>query len=182
MTVTSILSLVVSGVAALVALVMYLIERTRRQATPSWQPRRTVNKDEPNPTYAQVRDQGRIFVVGEGAMEGASLDVVHGTLISDTGNFPRSFTSRDGSIDYRFIAHRKAIEDGQEPIVALYWWQLGTLRRKLMGMRLHTLTLRYEELSRSALRPWRRTWKQVGRDPIEVRYLTESPSSRFGIW
>lgn len=180
----STLSLIVSGVATFVALVMYLIERTRRQATPSWQPernRKEVQK-ESDPMYAAVRDRGTIHVVGEGILEAPVLDVLHGTLTSGTGTFPNAFTFRDGKISYRFIASREAVDAKLEPTVALYWWRPGIFRRELTGNRIHTISLRYEVLSRSFLRPWRRVWKATGKKPINLRKYTELPTARFGLW
>lgn len=178
----SALSLVVACVAAIVSLVMYLVEETRRRATPSWQPQRTVEKGESSQNYQEVRDRGRIYVVGEGTMEGATLDVLHGTLVAGTGEFPRCLTFRDGSINYRFVANRKSVEEGLEPIVALYWWQPGIFNRRFKGFRLYTLTLRYEQMTRSWIRPWKRVWKKAGKKPLPLPKLTSAPSRRFGVW
>lgn len=177
----AVLSLVVSGVAALVAVVVYLVERTRSRVTPSWLPQRDKRSlDDPDERYREVRDQGRIHAVGEGTMEGAFLDVLHGSLVS--GEFPRCYTFRDAEVSYRFIAHRAAVLAGAEPVVAMYWFEPGVFGRRFCGYRLHTVSLRYEELRRARLRPWVRGWVQAGKPPIDPVPLTAGRSLWRGVW
>lgn len=178
----AILSLIVAGVAALVTLFMYLSDSSRQQVTPSWQPARTKDKGEVSEEYAKVRDRGSIYAVGEGAMQDATLDVQHGSLVCDEGYFPRIFTARDEPIQYRFIAKRDAVAAGKEPIVALYWYQSGPFGRRLKGTRLHTQSLRYEQLTKSRVLPWKHRWQEAAKPPTKLPALTCAPSLKWRIW
>lgn len=115
-------------------------------------------------------------------MQDATLDVQHGTLVSSEGHFPRIFTARDEPINYRFIPKRVAVENGEEPIVALYWYQHGPFGRRLKGIRLHTLSLRFEQLTRSRILPWKPRWKTAAKAPTKLPALTSAPSLKCKLW
>lgn len=116
-------------------------------------------------------------------MEGAILDVQHGSLKRGTGEFPRCFTFREGPIEYEILANRTAVEeDGLEPVVAMYWWVPGVFHRRFMGVRLHTISLRYEKLKRPILRPWKHVWVPAGVPAKQLPPITSAHSSKHRFW
>ncbi|WP_417215190.1 hypothetical protein [Arthrobacter sp.] len=181
-TVTAIATLSVSVAALSVSLAVFLIERVRRQATPSWQPKRTrvQGAGEDNAAFENIRDLGTIYPVGEGVMEGAFFDVRHAVLRE--GSFPRSFSFRDGKVDYSILPLRSDVQAGREPVVAMYWWGPGLFSRKFYGMRLHTRSLRYERYGRSGWRPWKRIWKPAGIPQLEPAPITAAPAASDKAW
>lgn len=181
-TLLSVASLAVSVVALGVALAVFLIERVRREVTPNWEAIRNAggSPDEDGMTYDNIRDRGKIYAVGEGTMEGPVLDVLHGTLVD--GEFPRSFSFRDGEVEYRILPSRASVDAGHEPVVALYWWGPGLFKRKQYGMRLFTHSLRYERHARRILWPFKYVWKPAGIPGPDLAFKTAGRPASERAW